>query len=450
MSNSLTSIAASGGVILTTLALPAILSRLITSAEYSLYATVMSVLPLLALVPQSLRTGAGSALLSVYRERDVTSANQSFSHFVVLLIFFVLFSGLVLSELYIYIYDEGDLQSNILRFGMYCIIVNVIGIAVALIITGPAAANNDFLPENTLKIFPPIIQLIGFFIIYIMSESDKIYYVLIASALNSWATLLVIVYLFRERTNSQDRKVEKIDDFSSGKVRNALSSFHTAFQLYGRLTASISWWNLTAFLSTTASVAIVAFFQPTKIVSFSIAMSVIGVISGGLIAISSPIASKVATLGIDKISLRKELFQKLNTIFIGYIIFSSLFILLVPSVVFRIWVGDLYAEDVQYYVLLLLPAYCLRLLTMCFTVFIMSSGRQSTIWLSPAVESVVATVGGLILIGVMGVEGIAVALFVSSVVRILLTLMYDINLNSDVLPLSAGDIVLPKPKAFFR
>lgn len=87
---------------------------------------------------------------------------------------------------------------------------------------------------------------------------------------------------------------------------------------------------------------------------------------------------------------------------------------------------------------------------MCFTVFIMSSGRQSTIWLSPAVESVVATVGGLILIGVMGVEGIAVALFVSSVVRILLTLMYDINLNSDVLPLSAGDIVLPKPKAFFR
>ena len=333
---------------------------------------------------------------------------------------------------------------------MYCIIVNVIGIAVALIITGPAAANNDFLPENTLKIFPPIIQLIGFFIIYIMSESDKIYYVLIASALNSWATLLVIVYLFRERTNSQDRKVEKIDDFSSGKVRNALSSFHTAFQLYGRLTASISWWNLTAFLSTTASVAIVAFFQPTKIVSFSIAMSVIGVISGGLIAISSPIASKVATLGIDKISLRKELFQKLNTIFIGYIIFSSLFILLVPSVVFRIWVGDLYAEDVQYYVLLLLPAYCLRLLTMCFTVFIMSSGRQSTIWLSPAVESVVATVGGLILIGVMGVEGIAVALFVSSVVRILLTLMYDINLNSDVLPLSAGDIVLPKPKAFFR
>ena len=229
-----------------------------------------------------------------------------------------------------------------------------------------------------------------------------------------------------------------------------MSSFHTAFQLYGRLTASISWWNLTAFLSTTASVAIVAFFQPTKIVSFSIAMSVIGVISGGLIAISSPIASKVATLGIDKISLRKELFQKLNTIFIGYIIFSSLFILLVPSVVFRIWVGDLYAEDVQYYVLLLLPAYCLRLLTMCFTVFIMSSGRQSTIWLSPAVESVVATVGGLILIGVMGVEGIAVALFVSSVVRILLTLMYDINLNSDVLPLSAGDIVLPKPKAFFR
>ncbi len=447
ISNSLTSIAASGVVILTTLTLPALLSRSITPTEYSLFATAMSLLPLLSILTQSLRAGAGSALLGVYRETDTSIANRAFTRFVVLIIFSVIVSGLICSEFYLHNIDNAE--SDILRFGIYSIIINIIGITLSISVTGPATAKNDFIPENILKIAPPMFQIIGFFGIYIFQNDNVIYYVFIVFAMSSWVSLLIILSLFA-RNRFTVRRERKTHRSSIANFHESASLFQKAYGFYGRPTASISWWNLTAFLSTTASVAIVAFFQPSKIASFSIAMSVIGVISGGLIAISSPIASKLASLRVDKLAIKREMFHKFNTLFIAYIVFSSLFVLIIPSVIFRFWVGEQYAEDVQYYVMLLLPAYCLRLLTMCFTIFIMSSGRQNTIWLSPAVEAVIATLGGFILIGYIGVAGIAIALLVSSAARLLFTLIHDINLNTDILPLTASDILLPRARIFFR
>ena len=444
ISNSLTSIAASGVVIVATLILPALLSRLIKPGEYSLYATVLSLLPLLLIIPQSARASAGSALLIAYRKMETRKANRLFTHFIILLMALMLIGGTLGAEIYLHLYDGSSTGEVAIRIGIYGLIVNILGLCTALLISGPATAHNDFIPENMLKILPPIFLLLGVAAAYAVPAGERLFWVFLVTALSSWLSFLFIFLVYELARLIEGIRGRSLFQIILSQLVSLLGGYREAFSYYFQFIASVSWWNVTAYLSTSAAIAIVAFYLPEKIVSFSIAVSAIGVVSGGLIAISSPIASKVAAIPEDQTDYKKLLFQKFNAGFVLYIVASVIFLLVIPSPLFRFWVGETYAYDVQYFIWLLIPAYCLRLLTMCFTIFVMSSGRQRTIWLSPMVEAVTAVLLGLVLVQYSGVQGIAIALFLSSALRLLITLFHDVRLNRDTLPLSASDILIPR------
>ena len=443
ISNSLTSIAASGIVIVATLIVPALLSRLITPGEYSLYATVLSLLPLLLIIPQATRTIAGSALVIAYRQMDSKAANVRFIYFLITVITIILVSGVIGAEVYLHFYPGSAGSENIMRIGLYGLVLNVVGISVALAITGPATAQHDFIPENLLKIMPSVIILLGVAAAFAIPENERLIWIFLVTSLSTWIAFAIIFLLFTFAHKDEESNHSPVKYEFRTNIGSLLRQCREAFNYFYHFVATIILWNLTAFLCTTASIAILAFYLPAKIVAFSVAVTLTSVLSGGLIAISSPIASKVAQFGDDDVAGKKTMFRKFNAGFQLYIVCSAIFLLLLPHAVFLWWVGGVYAADVRYFMTLLIPAYCLSLLTMCFTLFLMGSGRQRTIWLSPLIQAMLSVVFCFLLVRDLGVEGIALALFIANAVRLTITLFYDVRINRDTLPLSPGDILLP-------
>jgi hypothetical protein len=203
-----------------------------------------------------------------------------------------------------------------------------------------------------------------------------------------------------------------------------------------------TWWNVTAYLATSCAILIVSLQHPASIVPFSVASSFLGITSAGLIAVASPISGYAVGLAGDGVKERRRFFLIVNTLFQFYIAMTVAVVLLMPQQVFVLWLKPQLAGEVRHFCNLLLPAYALRLLTMAFTVFVMSAGRQETIWLSPLVEAVMSVVGCLVLGATIGVTGIPIALTISAGVRLLLTVLHDERRNVAALGLHPGDMLL--------
>ena len=437
--NSLSSLFASGGVFVITLAMPAVLARSIAASDYQTYATAMAFLPLALLLSQSLRNCAGSALIVAMQRADGPDVARAYRRIVLLATGLVLAGGASIIEVLRFFTLVGDLDQGILRFGSYCVLINVSGIGVSLLVTGPATASQDFVPENLLKLAPPALLLALLAAIFIISPGDKLWWIFAAVAVSPWPLAGWLMFRYSGavtrwfETNQAGQK--PVSDFSGP---NAI------FRFLILSSASVGWWNLTAYFATSITVAIVALTLPGDVVAFGMAFSLIGLLSGGLIAISSPIASRVASIPLHDTAIRVAAFRRFNGYFFVYILAVALFVLLVPARIYELWVGPQYAVPVRTMLLLLLPATILRLQTMCFTLFVMSVGRQSSLWLNPMVEAIVATLASFLLAWIMGIEGIALALTLSAAVRLAMTLGHDISLNQDLFPIEWNDLLIPK------
>lgn len=437
--NSLSSLFASGGVFAVTLAMPAILARSITASDYQVYATAMAFLPLALLLSQSLRSCAGSALIVAMQRADGSDVARAYRRIVLLATGLVLAGGALVIEFLRFFSLVGDLDQGLLRFGIYCVLINVSGIGMSLLVTGPATASQDFVPENLLKLGPPALLLAMLVAIFIISPDDELWWIFAAVAASPWplAAWLMLRYhgaVGRWFQNSQ-AGTKRVSDPSTP---NAI------FRFLILSSASVSWWNLTAYFATSITVAVVALTLPGDVVAFGMAFSLIGLLSGGLIAISSPIASRVASIPLDDTASRVAAFRRFNGYFILYIFVVAAVVLILPAAIYELWVGPQYASQVRAILLLLVPATVMRLQTMCFTLFVMSIGRQSTLWLSPLIEAVAATVGSLLLVSSMGITGIALALALSAALRLAMTVAYDIRRNRDLFPIQWKDMLISK------
>jgi O-antigen/teichoic acid export membrane protein len=437
--NSLSSLFASGGVFAITLAMPAVLARSITASDYQVYATAMAFLPLALLFSQSLRNCAGSALIVAMQRADGPDVARAYRRIVLLAAGFVLAGGALVIEFLRFFSLVGDLDQGLLRFGTYCVLINVSGIGLSLLVTGPATASQDFVPENMLKLVPPAFLLVLLVALFIISPDDELWWIFAAVAVSPWplAGALMLRYhgAVRRWFETSQAETKRVSDPAT---TNAIFRFLTLSS------ASVGWWNLTAYFATSITVAVVALILPGDVAAFGMAFSLIGLLSGGLIAISLPLASRVAAIPLGDAGTRVAVFRRFNGYFTLYILVAAFIVLLVPTRIYELWVGDQYAGPVHDMLLLLLPATMLRLQTMCFTLFVMSVGRQATLWLSPMVEAIVATLASFLLAPRLGIEGIAVALTLSAGLRLAMTLGHDIGLNQDVFPIGRRDFLLPK------
>lgn len=437
--NSLSSLFASGGVFAITLAMPAILARSITASDYQVYATALAFLPLALLVSQSLRNCAGSALIVAVQRGDGPVVARAYRWIVFLASGLVLFGGALIIEILRLTSLVGDLDQGLLRFGIYCVLINVSGIGLSLLVTGPATASQDFVPENLLKLAPPAMLLAALLAVFIVAPDEKLWWIFAAVAASPWPLAGWLMLRYRRSVQQWFDTPHKASTRASSRLgRNAV------FRFLVTSSASVGWWNLTAYFATSITIAVVALTLPGSVVAFGMAFSLVGLLSGGLVAISSPIASRVASIPHDDVAGRVAAFRRFNAYFTFYIVGVALFVLLVPARIYELWVGAQYAGSVRAMLLLLLPATVLRLQTMCFTLFVMSIGRQATLWLSPMVEAIVATIASFLLVSHLGIEGVALALTLSAALRLAMMLWHDIRLNQDLFPIHWKDLLIPK------
>lgn len=436
--NSFSSLIASGGVFAITLALSAVLARSIVVSDYQTYATATAFLPLALLLTQSLRSCAGSALIVALQRAEPGDVANSYRRIVLIVTLMTAACGAGLIEAVRYFGLFYNVNSSPLRFGLYCILINVSGIGLSLLVTGPASASEDFLPDNLLKLVPQSLMLTGFIGILAAAPDAPLWWIFVIVAASPWPLAAWLLVRYRKAVakwfESRKRMDEPVADFldRKGTARFLLTSF-----------ASVSWWNITAYFATSVMIAVVALTLPGDVVAFTMAFSLVGVLSGGLIAVSAPLASRVALIPLAEVPTRVAAFRRFNGFCMLYILAIALFILVVPTGVYELWVGKQYGEAVRTTLWLLLPATVLRLQTMCFALFVMSIGRQSTLWMSPMAEAVVATLASFALAPFLGLTGIAVALALSAIIRLFLTLAHDIMLNQDLLPIGWKDFLIP-------
>lgn len=436
--NSISSLVASAGVFAITLALSAVLARSIVAEEYRTYATATAFLPLALILSQSLRSCAGSGLIIALQRANSGDVADAYRRVVlsVTSLTIVAGSGLIEGVRFLNLVDHFD--TGLLPFGLYCILINVTGIGLSLIVTGPAAASEDFQPDNLLKLVPQALMLCSFMVILGAAPPDPLWWIFFAVAAAPWPLTAWLLLRYRKAVARWFDARKQIDSPSmNAPGRNGTMQFLV------KSLASVVWWNMTAYFATSVTIAVVALMLPGDVVAFTMAFSLIGVLSGGLIAISAPIASRVAVIPLGDPSVRLRAFRRFNCYYFAYILAVAVFIVVVPARVYELWVGTDYGSAVRSALLLLLPATVLRLQTMCFTLFVMSVGRQSTLWLSPMAEAVVASSASFVLAPLLGLGGVALALALSASVRIVLTLTHDIRLNHDLLPIEWRDLLFP-------
>lgn len=436
--NSFSSLIASGGVFAITLALSAVLARSIVVSDYQTYATATAFLPLALLLSQSLRNCAGSALIVAVQRAEPGDVANVYRRIVLIVTLLTVACGAGLIESVRYFGLVDNINSSLLRFGLYCILINVSGIGLSLLVTGPASASEDFLPDNLLKLVPQSLMLIGFIGILAAAPDVPLWWIFVMVAASPWPLTAWLLVRYRKAVAQwfESRRRMEQPDAAFLDVKGTARFLVTSF-------ASVSWWNMTAYFATSVTIAVVALTLPGDVVAFTMAFSLVGVLSGGLIAVSAPLASRVALIPLAEVSARVAAFRRFNGYCILYILAVAFFILVVPTRAYELWVGKQYGEAVRITLLLLLPATVLRLQTMCFALFVMSIGRQSTLWLSPMVEAVVATFTSFLLAPFFGLTGVALALALSASVRLCLTLTYDIRLNCDLFPIGWKDFLLP-------
>lgn len=426
--NSLGSLVATALVMLSTLLIPAIMARGFARVEFDLYLAALAFLPAMLILPQSIRTVGASQLALAFASHGRRAATREFVRFNA----YAALVHLCLSVAGVEAYGAlarsfGGLSFEIHVY-LYFLIAYSLGVMLVGLIAAPAAAAKDFRLDNIAKFWPGLFQVAALTLIWSLRPSQGLTWAFTAYAASSWT--IAIFFLWRFGAFLEWPRTAAAPDSSGLRM----------FFLKGL--SGVLWWNVTAFLATSASIMIVAIMYPRELAPFSTASTLLGLISAGLIAISGPITLHAAAMDEGDTRSRRRFFLQINSLFQAYIGAATLVILLMPEAIYQLWLNAELAPEVKRYSIMLLPAAVLRILTMAFTLFVMSRGRQHTLWLSPLVEAILSTGGSLVLGYSMGAGGIPLALALAAAVRLMMTVFHDSRNNAPALALEPNDLLL--------
>lgn len=432
-SNSFSSLVSSGLLIFSTVLVPAVLVRAITRTDYDLLSTILAALPLMSVVPQSLRGAAPSQLALAYSWAEQRLATRTFLRFTLLVTLGLAAASVIGTELYIHFDAAHHDRTALFRFGLYCIAGHALGLIVIGLFSAPAGAKRDFLPENFAKLWPGLYHLFGIAAVWLAAPSSPLVWICLVYLTSSWTAAAVLALRLGRLLYGGAQ--------AGGGWRNGEIE-----RLFWSSLRGTMWWNLTAYLATSSAIIIVSLQHPLSIVPYSIATSFLGIVSAGLIAVASPVAGHAVGLRDRGPAERRRFFLFINTLFQGYIVATVIFVLLIPQWLFALWLKPELAGEMRFFCNLLLPSCALRMMTLAFTVFVTSAGRQESIWLSPAVEAGLSVAGCLVLGRTIGVAGIPLALTISAGIRLAMTVAHDEKRTIDDLCLHRGDTLLSGPR----
>ena len=424
--NSLFGLSASGLQFAASLLLPALLVRTITTSEYAVYATTLAFFPLLIIVPQAIRSGCASQLHLTAKAAGQDETTAAFALFLSLIgAITMLVAGIAIG---VAATQGGGLaaESPDLIVGLICMVGTTIAILAAIAVFGPASAAQDFLPDNLFKVAPTALNLIGVAVVLWLKPDQPLLWLFLIYAGSHALPALFLLVLFDVGLFGAIARHTRVATFF-------LPSLWRGFRM-------LIWWNLTAYLASTVAVTIVGLHHPASVAPFSIAVSLIGIISGALIAMTGPILARVASTADEEPAMRRRLFLRVNAGFQFYIIITAAALALIPDSGYQLWLGEGMALPVRHFCLLLLPAYVVRLMTMALTLFVMGHGRQDKMMWSPTVEAVTAAFLAFLFSLIFGVNGIAFALFVSAFIRLVMTFTHDMPEHGDVLAIRRSDL----------
>ena len=125
LSNSVGSVIASGMLIFSTVLIPAILARALTRGEFDAYSFVFAALPLMVMVPQSLRTVAATQLALASSRFGEAGALTGYRRFVGSATLVQLVIATVAIEAYVTVSHTAETTT---RFGLYALLGYAIGL----------------------------------------------------------------------------------------------------------------------------------------------------------------------------------------------------------------------------------------------------------------------------------------------------------------------------------
>lgn len=430
--NSLGSVGASGLVIVAAILMPALLVRTLSATDYRDFLIALALLPILLILPQSTRAVGASQLALASAAHDKAWATHELIRFTAWVALGQIVLCLFGIEIYLH-FESGSVSGDpLLRMGLWALLAYTVGLLAAGLVVSPAAAEKDFRPDNVAKAWPSLFQISGILFALVVEPERPLLWVFGVYVASSWSIALLAVGRF-------GRRLAAILQQRPERATSLQGQF-----LFGL--GGVIWWNVTAFLSTSVSVMVVALDHPSALASFSNASALLGIVSGGLIAVSGPIVLHAAAIMRDDFEARRRFFLSVNLGFQIYILLAALAVVVAPQELYALWLNAELAGGVKEFSLLLLPAMVIRLLTMSFTMFVMSAGRQHKLWLSPLMEAIIASVGCIVLSAYIGVRGIPLALVIAAAVRLALTVIHDCAVNRAALGLGPTDVLFPALK----
>jgi O-antigen/teichoic acid export membrane protein len=418
---------------------PLVLARALDPKSYAAYVLGIQLVPFLLLMatpvqasigPKFARYHAPGASQSLAVSSLIAIAAKSF--FVISLL--AIFSAVALSFILPLILAWETVFATI---GSQAI--QYLGIATALtmpalIFTSYAVGNNNFILENLLKCLGPYLGLVLVFAAWKQFPNQQgrlsVEWVIWLSALSIVLGSLFVIFLgFRQLFAD---KVRWLNAQKFG-VRELMKESGGTY-----------WWQVCALLSVGTGPFMVSRVDLESVAAYAIAVSTMTVITGVSTAFSGPFTIQIAQSVVKTNTQRVDEFRRFHDRFMIFVGLATIFVLNVPQPVFDLWLGDSLGRAVNQLLIPLALANLLRQITSPYTAAVLGLGKQSKIWLSPAVEAFLSILLGLMLGRAYGSQGVAYGLLIAAMARLIVTLLYDLKLTRTVLPLSALHLLIPR------
>ncbi len=200
---------------------------------------------------------------------------------------------------------------------------------------------------------------------------------------------------------------------------------------------------LCALLTLSSGSFIVSKIESNSTAAYVVAASTMSVVSGVSNAFSGPFSVKIAQSTSMPLAQRVRIFTVFHQRFMLFITFSTVILMILPDITFKWWLGELFGNSVNDLVMPLAIATFLRQITSPYTMAILGLGKQSKIWLSPAVEAGSSVVAGSLFGMFYGPMGVAYGLVIAAAIRLTFTLLYAIRLTTKELPISIWTLIIP-------
>lgn len=317
--------------------------------------------------------------------------------------------------------------------------VRYLGIATALsipafIITSYAAGRHNFLWDNVLKCLGPYLGLILIFTAWQLAPSSEgILSGQLVVALSAFSTIFasfLVIYLGTRQLLAF--KVMQLDANPHG-MRDLIKESSGTY-----------WWQFCALMSVGTGSFITSRVDLDSVAAYALAVSTTMVITGISTAFSAPFTIQIAQSSLKTQLQRVDDFKKFHDRFVMLVSVATVVLLVAPQSVFNLWLGESLGEAVRDLLIPLALANLLRQVTSPYTAAVLGLGQQGKIWLSPAIEAVVFICMSTLLGYTYGVQGVAYGLLIAALVRLIITLFYDLRITRDLLPLSAASLIVPR------